>query len=795
MHQNGDAADRNLSREERKMLAYMRQFEQMEKKEQAKTAPVTPRPEGKCGDRGEKEDSVEADGSASLKKRKEAEEDDLASARKKPRSEDDKPTNSPRGAETADCKSAVAPKPRGRPPNKNLTGKQKLMAEKEAVGALVALRRVTKSHDGSHPVRPCAAGQHDPAPVLSNEWNAARKCMRFAGGKKRYCWVQAQLADLSEQDPHEKCAVDWLPSSRTARLNPHRRMVDKKRFPVIKSHLARWTFECQIQHLTAEAAAKSAAARLAAASRRPEVKTEMTADAYDADIKMEEETAPDPEAFVEAVETEAVKTEVAKMEMASPSAAGVNMEKGEGEDPSATFDAAPDTVKIERGEEARSLGADDASCSKAEVRIPRREQQHGDPDRPDSDRHGPSNPSMSNYPGTERMRFRDAPSGGGGITTGYGSLAITIPVGGLPHNSHYGWDQRSRISEISPLVKNDGAAQDLGGNNDKRWPRAADSPGMWMGKRDGPGPGPSPASLAGPNSPSKGSSAAAAGSWDRGRERSTEARSSKDTDQDSRWQRGKDSPGHWIGKREGSGLAPMPSSPRVGDSSANWGPRGSSRASAWDQPPLPGEIVREQSSKDGSIPERDLDRSSAIRNLPDMREMRREPSPPPMRRRVPTPPRSMYSVDMRDRGMDVGGGGGGGGGSGGGGGGGGGGLSRESLRREREDALLRDREPPERDPPPRFMRSEIVRSEIVRSEIRSNASERASDSPRSRAMLNQWDLGPRARSPRPLDRCVRPVSPCVTCFVWSIGMSVRSLLWRALWHHAFTSLIRARTVA
>jgi len=232
-------------------------------------------------------------------------------------------------------------------------------------------------------------------------------------------------------------------------------------------------------------------------------------------------------------------------------------------------------------------------------------------------------------------------------------LAITIPVGGLPHTSHYGWDQRSRISESSPLVK-DGAAQDLGGNNDKRWPRAADSPGMWMGKRDGPGPGPSPTSLAGPNSPSKGSSAAAAGSWDRGRERSTEARSSKDTDQDARWQRGKDSPGHWMGKREGSGLAPMPSSPRVGDSSANWGPRGSSRASAWDQPPLPGEIAREPSSKDGPMPERDLDRSSAIRNLPDMREMRREPSPPSMRRRVPTPPRSMYSVDMRDRCMDMG---------------------------------------------------------------------------------------------------------------------------------------------
>jgi len=37
--------------------------------------------------------------------------------------------------------------------------------------------------------------------------------------------------------------------------------------------------------------------------------------------------------------------------------------------------------------------------------------------------------------------------------------------------------------------------------------------------------------------------------------------------------------------------------------------------------------------------------------------------------------------------------------------------------------------------------SEIVRSEIARSEIRSNAPVRASDSPRSRAMLNQWDLG------------------------------------------------------
>ena len=135
----------------------------------------------------------------------------------------------------------------------------------------------------------------------------------------------------------------------------------------------------------------------------------------------------------------------------------------------------------------------------------------------------------------------------------------------------------------------------------------------------------------------------------------------------------------------------------------------------------------------------------------------------------------MYGGEMRDRGMDMGGGSGGSGGGGGGSSGnsgnsgnsgsnsGGGGLSRESLRREREDALLRDREPLNREPlirepperePPRFIRSEIVRSEIVRSEIRSNVPERASDSPRSRGILNQWDLGPRARSPRPLDRCV-----------------------------------------
>ena len=222
-----------------------------------------------------------------------------------------------------------------------------------------------------------------------------------------------------------------------------------------------------------------------------------------------------------------------------------------------------------------------------------------------------------------------------------------------------------------------------------------------------------------------------------------------------------------MGKRDGSGPPPMPSSPRVGDPPGNWGPRSSARTSAWDQPPSQSELLRE--SKDAAMPDREMDRSSAIRNLPDMREMRREPSPLPMRRRVPTPPRSMYGGEMRDRGMDMGGGSGGGGGGSSGNSGnsgsnsGGGGLSRESLRREREDALLRDREPLNREPlirepperePPRFIRSEIVRSEIVRSEIRSNVPERASDSPRSRGILNQWDLGPRARSPRPLDRCV-----------------------------------------
>jgi hypothetical protein len=71
---------------------------------------------------------------------------------------------------------------------------------------------------------------------------------------------------------------------------------------------------------------------------------------------------------------------------------------------------------------------------------------------------------------------------------------------------------------------------------------------------------------------------------------------------------------------------------------------------------------------------------------------------------------------------------------------------------------MRDREPPDREPPSRFMRSEIVRSEI-----RSKAPDRASDSPRSRGMLNQWDLGHRARSPRPIDRLVSSVGCRAVC--------------------------------
>jgi len=324
------------------------------------------------------------------------------------------------------------------------------------------------------------------------------------------------------------------------------------------------------------------------------------------------------------------------------------------------------------------MSAAPLSSIKLEPRIHRRE--HSDSDRADADRHVPSAPYA------DRTRFKEAVAGRQ-VTTGYGSLAIIIPLGGSQHGSQYAWDQRARSWDVSPLTKNDpaGLGQDFGGNVDQRWQRANDSPKTWIGKREGLTPR--------PNSPSKlDSVAAAVNSWERAIDRS-KGRSSS-----------------------------------VGDSARNWGLRGAGRASAWDQPPPQGETPRGKSfSKDVLMADRDVDRSSAISNLPDMREMRCEPSPPPMRRRVPTPPpRSMYSGEMRERGMDMVGGGSGVGG--GGGGGGGEDLSRESLRRERQDALVHDCEPLERDPPPRFKHSEIVRSEIVRSEIRSNAPKRASDS-------------------------------------------------------------------
>ena len=112
---------------------------------------------------------------------------------------------------------------------------------------------------------------------------------------------------------------------------------------------------------------------------------------------------------------------------------------------------------------------------------------------------------------------------------------------------------------------------------------------------------------------------------------------------------------------------------------------------------------------------------------------------------------------------------------------------------------MRDREPPEREPLPRFMRSEIVRSEIVRSEIRSKVPDRASDSPRSRGMLNQWDLGHRARSPRPIDRLVLPVGCAlhVQCVSWDTVRLLRNPCfdcWRRCagrWiAHAWTWVVR-----
>ena len=695
--QEGDFADRNLSREERKMLAIMRQFEQMEQKEKAKGGPTTPRADGRPGERDE---FFEADATGSCKKRKEGDDEDAASARKKPRpGDEDKAASSPRKPDdAADAKSAT--KHRGRPAGQKLTGKQKMMLEEAAGGVLVALRHHRASKDGPHPVLPRNDAKIRVSSVASfvdNEYSAVQKSLRFPG-KKAYCWVQAALSDLSEHEPHTRCSPDWLPAEKRARLNPHRRLIDKKRFPAFKSCLAKWTSECQVQET----------------SPPIEAKVKVEADPADhKDISMDtdlDHVSVKPEPSDETKETEAANQSTGN------EIVGVKHEVGE--------------ERGGAGDPATSTAASTLStASKAEVKIPRRELSQGDLAEKRDTRHGPWTPSMSNHNGSDSSRFRDEPPPAQRITTGYGSLAITIPLGGAQHVPQFAWDQRGRGPDASLQVKKEGAGQDPASNNDQRWPRGAESPGVWMGKRDAPS-----ASTSGPNSPSKVSNASnAATSWDR-KDRPESRPTKGDVDQDTRWQHGKDSPGRWIGKREG--IAAMPSSPRVGDAARNWDLR---RTSAWDQPPHQGDGQRENSfSKDAPLPDRDIDRSSAIRNLPDMREMRREPSPPPLRRRVPSPPRALYSGEMRDRGMDM---------QGGGNVGAGGGLSRESLRREREDALMRDREPPERDPPSRFMRSEIVRSEI-----RSKVPDRTGDSPRSRGLLNQWDLGPRARSPRPLDR-------------------------------------------
>jgi len=697
------------------MLAIMRQFEQMEQKEKAKAGPTTPRSDGRPG----VDESGDAEAPGSCKKRKEGDDEEAMSARKKPRPGDDenKTAGSPRKPdEAADAK--AAPKPRGRPPLQKMTGKQKMLAEREAAGVLVALRAHRASTDAPHPVLP----RKGSAPVVvsaaaaavNTEYAVVQKCLRFRG-KKSYCGVhavQAALADLAEHEPHTRCAPDWLPAERKARLNPHRRLLDKKRFPAIKSCLAKWTQEREMREKNAHL----------------ETKVEVKCEPQDGEVKPE------------VMDLDLDKTDVKREcdEDKEEAAAAIKSEGGD------------NGIKLEGGEQSGDTGdavapAASSSTSKPDVKFPRREHSQGlqgdAPDRRDSDRHGPWAPPTSNHTGTDMMRIRDEPATSAQrITTGYGSLAISIPLGGAQHGSQYGWDQRARGAEASPQVKTESAGQDPA-NADQRWQRGAEGSAMWMGKRDSQS-----MSTSGPNSPSKSSNASnAANSWDR-KDR-VDSRSSKgDADQDARWQRGKDSPGHWMGKRDGP---PMPSSPRVGgDATRNWDPRG--RTSAWDQPPHPGDLQRESSfSKDVSQPERDMDRSSTIRNLPDMREIRREPSPPPMRRRVPSPPRSMYGGEMRDRGMDM---------AGGGVGGAGGGLSRESLRREREDALMRDREPPDREPPSRFMRSEIVRSEI-----RSKAPDRASDSPRSRGMLNQWDLGHRARSPRPIDRLVSSVGCRAVC--------------------------------
>ena len=784
------------------MQAYMRQFALLEQKEKAKTEPCTPRPQGKAGE----DTCAETQGPASQKKRKEAEEDDANSSRKKPKStdEDKQPTDSPRGTDkdiATEAKPTPASKARGRPPHQKLTGKQKIGAEKEATGTLVALRSYKASHDAPRAVRP----RREPEVKLADttfpipgqtEYNVVQKCLRFAG-KKSYTWIEAQLAHLAEHVPHAAGAPDWLPASRKARLNPGRRMIDKKRFPAIKSCLAKWTYESHMQEKAAAfSAISSKESDSTIALDVTHLKTEDPREpASPDDIPEVEMAMGGKDDGTQDFASNAIKQESCADFVKIEGAASIKQENPQ------------EDVKAERGGEdskgsaSKSSASAAAPSSKAEIRIPRKEHQHVDTDRPEADRKKNENGSNASM---ERSRFGDAPAVGGQRVLGYGSLAITIPVGGSQHASQYGWDQRVRNSDTTSLVKNGPGGQDLAGTPDQRWQRGAESPAMWGSKREGTGP---PAtSLSGPSSPSKiGNSALSSSSWDRsiGRDRS-EARSSKsDADQDARWQRSKDiSPGHVLGKRDSApprdGGPPSPTR----DSTGNWARssrEGSGRTSAWDQPPSQGETQGEGGglSRDASMADRDTDRSSsAIRNLADIsHDLRRDSSPLPLRRRVSTPPRGIY--EMRDRGMDMS--------VGPVGGAGGGGLSRESLRREREDALLRDREPAERDPPPRFMRSEIVRSEI-----RSSAPERANDSPRSRGMLNQWDVGPRARSPRPLDRslslslclslclfalshilvylfCLPCIIACVQFMVWRIGG-----IWRKVSIYGEKGVMRVR---
>ena len=717
--------DKNLSREERKMMAIMRQFELMEKKEQAKHAPATPRAEGRGEDGSEGPDGT-------TKKRRDFDDDDDVGVNKRPKGQEDEATSSPRAPQ-----SSAMSKARGRPQVHKMTAKQKIKAEKEAAGLLTVLRSHKVSHDQPKACLPRAATLQDLRPCTlwqkQNEYDVIQKSLRFSG-KKSYCWIHAVLADLTEYEPYSKGSQEWLPAERKARLNPNRRNVDKRRFPVIKSHLARWAYDCELKE-KAEDKALIAAAKAAAAARQ-DIKYEHIEDTS--------KTEESPKTAEITEETANVKVEVKVEDAAASVAAG-----------------APDVTSAEVSAENMGPGTPSAMTSssiKTETSIPRipRREQPADVDR------------QPTYPGPERMRVNEPSQTGQRITTGYGSLAISIPVGGSQHASQYSsWDQRARGSDASPLVKNDPGNQDLGGNRDQRRQRGTESPG-WIGKRDGPGPPPMQPL---PAASSTKIANAQPENWDRGRDRS-EGRSSKsEPDQEARWQRGKDSLGHWAGKRDGSG-PPMPSSPRVVDAAGSWAARNPGRHSAWDKPP-----DQVGPPRDGAFtkePERDTDRAGGARGharsmLTDMREVRREPSPPSLRgeirRRGQTPPRSIYGGDPRDRGMDMAGGGGGGG------------LSRERLRREREEIVMgRDREPHERDPPPPrgFMRSEIVRSEIVRSEIRATAPERASDSPRSRGMgaaPSQWDLGPRARSPRPLDRYMM-------CVMFALSLHLVMVPWQ-----------------